>query len=102
MTIGRHSFAERPKTRGPRAPKTAPLHIRSAALGNQCACARRTEARWGAPRPRSCHAPVRSRWPSCRYWFEASDRRPLREGAWRSRGGRGMPRNAMLSNRRCS
>ena len=24
MTIGRHSFAERPKTRGPRAPKTAP------------------------------------------------------------------------------
>ena len=41
MTIGRHSFAERPKTRGPRAPKTAPLHIRSAALGNQCACARR-------------------------------------------------------------
>jgi hypothetical protein len=34
LTIGRHSFAERPKTRGPRAPRTAPLHIRSASMGN--------------------------------------------------------------------
>ena len=59
----------------------------------------RTEARSAGPRPRSCPPPVRSRGPSCRQWFEESHRRRLREGAWRSRGSRRVPRNAKLTFR---
>ena len=69
-------------------------------IGRSACRAAYTEARSAGPRCRSCPAPVPSRGPSCRSWFGVSDRRPLREDAWRSRGGRSMQPDAMLSNRR--
>ncbi len=60
----------------------------------------RTEAFSAGPRPRCRQTAVRSRWPSCPTWLGESHRRRLREGAWRSRGGRGLPRNAELILRR--
>ena len=69
-------------------------------IGRSACRAAYTEARSAGPRRRSCPPAVPSRGPSGPTRFGVSDRRPLREDAWRSRGSRSVQRNAMLSYRR--